>query len=414
MKSFKSIVSLILFSAISIVCGFAVGGPIATALNEHEYVQHISWSIGGGVISLGVASALFNLNLFTRGTYAGEFTAGLCERVQTSLNEILGSKAPSSKRTKTGYLQAITSPQNTAGVEMLPIDPGNGKKRKVLVKYIQRGTEDDIVETQNTTCAQDIEKEPFEQEVDITRYIRTKGIKFDDNEMRKLCEPDSQWMGEIVNAEIDALVRVLNKRMLTIQSTNFGAFNPSISPATKKQVQLLKDSGENARFKGEAEIMEDFEYLDTMDRPILVGAGNLSMYAKLAKVGCCNSGGVNLAQAGDFDFFHDRFAGSILGGANDFIGLVPGYVQLLTWNKYVGTYRKDNQTFSHGTIMDPVSGLTFDMKWHYNDCNDTWSLFFGLWYDMFFLPSDAFAEGDELEDVNFTLHYEATDEDPYL
>lgn len=413
MKLFKAIISLAFFSVVAIGTGFLMAAPCVaffepTPENYNTAVHATAWAIGGSTIAIGILGAVTDIQWLKKGSFAGEFTAGICERVQTSLNSILGGKSPEVQRTPVGYLQAITSPQNTAGVEMVPVDPGTGKKKKVRITYAQRGTEADVVDTQNDDCSTEIEKTPFEEEVEVTSYLRTKGIKFDDNEMRKLCEPDSQWMSRIVNGEIDALVRVLNKKLILQQSTNFGKFNPDISPSTKKTVQMLANSGESARYRGEVEILRDFQKLDVAGRPILIGDGNLDIYTQLQKVGCCNNFGVDLSQGGKFDYFYDRFLGDIIGGDDDFIGLAPGYVQLMTWNKYVGTYKKENGTFAHGTIMDPITGLTFDMKWHFNDCNDTWSLFFGLWYDLYFLPSDAYAAGDELRGVNYTLHYEAT------
>lgn len=409
MKTFKAGIALLFFCTLAVGVGYMMAAPIVPFFepspeNYNVALNSTAWSIGIFTIGMGVYKAFAGAG---NGVTAGEFTEGICERVQTSLLSLLGNKAPEVQRTKTGYLQAITSPQNMSGVNLVPVDPGNGKKKKVKIDFTQRGTEADIVTTQNTDCSTQIEKTPFEDEVEVTSYIRTKGIKFDDNEMRKLCEPDSQWMSRIVNGELDAMIRVLNKKLILQQASNFGAFNPAIV-GTKKAVQMLSNSGESARFRGEAEIMRDFNKLDVSGRPILIGDGNLDIYTRMSNIGCCNNFGVDMSQTGKFDYFNDRFVGDIIGGDDDFIALAPGYVQLLTWNKYVGSYKKENGTFAHGTIMDPITGLTFDMKWHFNDCNDTWSLFFGLWYDLYFLPANAYAAGDELEDVNYTLHYEAT------
>lgn len=337
------------------------------------------------------------------------FTEGLCEKVQASMNQLFRDNSPALKRTAVGYLQAVTSGSNTAGVEQIPIDPGNGKKRQVRIKYYNRGVEDDITDEFPTTCDTELEKTPLEETVDIEQEIWTKGMRFNETEMRKLCEPDSEWMANIINSEVDPLMVLLNKRMLAIQAANFGKFNPDISPATFKDVTLLKTGTLAPVFIGESQIMEDMENLDTMGaRPILIGAGYLGHYVRQVGIGCCNDNGLDIGRAGNFDYYRDRFAAAILGGSEHFAALVPGYVQLLTYNRYVGTYKKDSNTFSHGTIVDPMTGIQLDMKWHYNDCDDTYSVRFGVAWDMYFLPANAFATGDELEGVNFTLHYRAT------
>lgn len=335
------------------------------------------------------------------------FTKGICPAVQKALNDYVITNGTNLKRTQVGYLQAITSPTNTAGTSQIPIDLGDGKIHSVRLKYSQRGTSADLTTTRITDCSTSLEKQPFTMDVDVDQFIGTKGIKFREDEMRKLCEPDSTWMAEVINNEIDPLVVELNKKLITLQSINFGQFNPAA--AGYKSVQLLDASNKNAPvYYGESQIVEDFAYLDTNAKPLVIGAGKLSHYVRQVGIGCCNSLGQNIAQAGNMDFYHDRFVGGILGNADRFIALVPGYVQLLTYNRYVGTYAKENGVFSHGTIKDPFTGLTFDMKWHYNDCDDTYSLQIELNYDLFFLPSDAFAYGDELNNVNFTLPYLAT------
>jgi hypothetical protein len=114
-----------------------------------------------------------------------------------------------------------------------------------------------------------------------------------------------------------------------------------------------------------------------------------------------------MSQAGDFDYFTDRFAGTILGDADEFIGIVPGAIQMLTYNKYKGSYKKESPSFSKGTIVDPYTGLELDMRWKYDDCEEKYILTFGLWYNLFFLPANAFAVGDGLVGVNYSLNYKA-------
>lgn len=366
-------------------------------------------------LTLPMTGILFLAALFGSSTkkigalHDTPFTEGLCEKVQSSLIQLFGAKAPEVKRTQVGYLQAITSPQNMAGVTLVPIDPKNGKKKQVRLTLIQRGCEDDIVDTDNGNCSAEEFKSPFEETVDITQYIATKWMGFNEDDMRKLCEPDSQYRERVMNAEIDALMVSLNKKLITIQNANFGNFSPySEVPAydSCKDVTLLNAQGNGIDYSGEAEIIEDFKLLDTTSKPILVGAGKLSRYVTMAKVGCCNDLGINTSQAGAFDFYHDRYVESIIG-ADGFIGLVPGYVQLLTWNKYVGPYVKKSESFEKNTIVDPLTSLKLDFEWKYDDCTEQYIARFKLNYELFFLPAESFADCDELSGVNFTLCYTA-------
>lgn len=413
MKKIKSFSKLFAFVSLAILVNLVFASAITFSIGSPEYTSELAVGLTAFTFGMVAYQVFIKKSEPVRGALFA-FTQGICEKIQTSLIEILGNKAPSLTRTKVGYLQALTSPQNTAGVTILPVDPGNGKNKSVKIKFIQRGIEDDITETPITDCSTTLEKTPFEDTKAVTRYIGTKGMKFDENEMRKLCEADADYMAAQINSMIDPLIVQLNKKLLTLQAANFGLFVPDVSPDTYKELQLLKNSGEDMRYKGESDLMLDMENAGVSGRPILVGAGNIYHYAQMAKIGCCNDGGLNLGNAAAFDYFFDKHAGAILGGDNRVIAMAPGYVQLLTWNKYVGTYKKENDVFSHGTIMDPITGLVFDMKWHYNDCDDTYSVHFFLNYDIYFIPATAFATGDELEGVNYTWLYDITDGSAYL
>lgn len=404
MKTFSAFRNLVVVMATSLFLSMFAGIVLASALEIQKY-------------NVAIGLTLFVVSLLAteqKGNLYMAFTQGICQRVQESLMTILGSNTPSLKRGQYGYLNALQSPQNLSGVTKIPIDPGTGKQKRVRLTFIQRGVEADVQTTEITDCSTEIEPTPFEQDVDITSYLRSPGIKFDENQMRKLCEGDMEYMSAVINSQIDAVVKVLNKKLITTQNTNFGNFNPNTIGVVgdKKTVILLTGKKQVPHYMGESEIIEAFEDLDWAGRPIVIGGGTLSHYTRQVGIGCCNENGINLAQAGNMDYFKDRYVEGIIG-ANEFIGLVPGMVQLMTWNKYVGSYRKENDVFSHTTILDPVTGLLFDMKWKYDDCSDSYSVHFGIHYDLYFIPANAFQASDELFGVNGSLNFAGIVETDY-
>lgn len=403
MRKLTAIMTLLSVAVIAFSTSALFAGAIATAANKPELFT--SLTVGITLVSLAL------IGLKTTGyafavPAAVPFTLGICAAVQSSLNEILQNNDPALKRTQVGYLQALVSSQNTAGVTVVPVDPGNGKKKRVRITYIQRGTASDIVHTEGANCDPEVFPEPLEDEANITKFIRTKWYGFNEEDMRLLCESDASYRGRVMASKIDTLMVELNKKLIQLQAANFGGFNPAIY-TPYKDVPMLMPAGNAVNYLGETIISTDFQNLDSTAKPIVIGGGNLNTYAKMAKIGCCNDLGLDLSQAGNMDFFYDRFVNTILG-ANHFIGLVPGYVQLLTWNKYVAAYRRENEVFSAGTVVDPYTGITIDMKWVYDyDCAEQYKCRFFLHYDLWFIPTDSFADGDELEGVNFTLHYRA-------
>ncbi len=334
------------------------------------------------------------------------FTEGICPNLQIGLNDLLGSNAPEAKRTPVGYLQAITSPMNTGSMTQIPVDVGTGKKKLVDVTLVQRGTEDDFQDTYNNGCTPEISKTPFEDTVEVTNVLSSKGIAFSEDEMRKLCEDDQTWIARIINAEMDAFMVRLDKRLITEQNTNFG--NYANGSASVQSFQMMNTAAGSARYMGEVGVLNAFEDIYANNRPMLIGQGNLRDYTMLQKIGCCNDQGIDIGRTGGFDYFRDPHVGAITGDANDVIGIAPGHMQFLSWNKYRGKYAKNYGNIIKTTIMDPYTGLMLDMRWKYDDCDEVWILTFSIWFEPWFLPANAFKSGDPLEGVNYTLKMRAT------
>ena len=80
------------------------------------------------------------------------------------------------------------------------------------------------------------------------------------------------------------------------------------------------------------------------------------MFAKATQMACCNTNfGMDLSNwMNDSYYYYDRFYNSI-ESSNSSILLAPGTRQLVLWNKYVGDYAKRNDSFEHGTVVDPFT-----------------------------------------------------------
>jgi hypothetical protein len=329
------------------------------------------------------------------------FTQGLCQKLQTDLNTVAGINAPALKRDRVGYLDALMSEENRMGFEAIPI-PTNGKYRAVQVNYIQRGIADSVNLTCTNSCDTDQEIAPLETIVNITNCIETKGMKFSEDQMRKLCEADAVYVSSVIMAQMNALNTALNQQLLAGQSSNFGKFGDG---TTQKDIKLFEATTNAPRAIASAQIRHEFDLVGASGSPMIIGGGNFDLYAKTQQIACCNANtGTDLSRWTDYMYYNDRFVNTVIG-ANEFVVLAPGAVQLLTWNKYVGDYAKRNDVFEHGTITDPFTGLTYDLKVHYDDCADEWSIKLSLNWELFFLPENSFNEDDTNAGVNYTFHF---------
>lgn len=330
------------------------------------------------------------------------FTEGLCQKLQTSLNSVAGQNAPALKRDRVGYVDALMSEENRAGFEAIPV-PSNGKYRAVQIDYIQRGTDADVNLTCSNSCDTEQEVAPKQSIFEVENCLETKGLRFQEDEMRKLCEADSLYVSNVLMSQMNAINTALDKQLLALQSTNFGNFADGTQ---LKQIKLFEPTTNSPRSIAAAQIRHEYDLVGASGAPMIIGSGNFDLYAKTQQIACCNSTtGTDMARWTDYMYFNDRFVESEIG-ANHFVVLAPGAVQLVTWNKYLGDYAKRNDVFEHGTITDPFTGLTYDLKVHYDDCADVWSIKMFLNWGLFFIPSNAFKTGDVNEGVNYTFDFE--------
>lgn len=391
MKRIFAFFSLIFILTSSVGTSMLVGAAFAVGLNEPAAF-------------LPIAGSLFAASLFfkpEKNLMYMAFTQGICEKVQDSLVQMFKQNAPSLKRSRTGFLDALESSVNMAGVSKVQLDLNNGKVRQAKIKFIQRATDDETV-TDPFNCIDDVVREPFEQIVSITHFVRTPGLAFNEADMRLLCESGQEYMAGVINAEINALMVALDKQLITLQSAGFGVIPPTGSNAAKTY-NMLQGANALPIFKGESDLMEDSENMESGSKPIVVGAGNLAAYVRQVGIGCCNDGGIDLSKAGNINFFRDQNVNTILGN-NHFIWMVPGYTHLLTWNENKGEFAKDTDTFSHGTIVDPVTGIEIDKNWKYDDCARKYILQMGIHFELYKLPANSFKATDPLAGVNFSAH----------
>jgi hypothetical protein len=78
--------------------------------------------------------------------------------------------------------------------------------------------------------------------------------------------------------------------------------------------------------------------------------------------------GIDLSKIPDTNPFayYDRDMDATLG-INNMLMLSPGAVQLVTYNENVGTYKQEvTDLYTNDTVIDPDTGLQFDIEWRYD------------------------------------------------
>jgi len=320
------------------------------------------------------------------------YTEGLCSALQVNLNDIAGTNAPALRREKTGMVDALMSDYNRAGFTAQVV-PTDGKFRAVQINYQNQACDADVTTSCASNCTPEVTPEPKQALITEFSCIKYK-MSFDENEMRKLCEADTVWVGQTIMGAMNAVNVALDKALLTIIQGNQGGFigDDGDCNGSPLSVPLFNANGQLNPMSW-AYIKHIFEQTGYNGVPIMVGGGSLELWAKANQIACCNTNyGMDMGRILSESFYYsDRFANSIIGNGDgkSFAVLAQGGNQLITWNKYLGDYAKRNDSFEHGTIVDPFTGMVYDLKTNYDDCAEKWYVEIGINYNLFQLPGGS-------------------------
>jgi hypothetical protein len=133
----------------------------------------------------------------------------------------------------------------------------------------------------------------------------------------------------------------------------------------------------------------------------LIGGQRVNMLASFKGWQGLNAMGVDLNNINEeIPFiYYDRNFDSSFGNTSDFIQIAPGAAQLVTWNRYRGEKRRAvTDLYTHGTFIDPATGIEVDFKWRYDENCEKWVYEPFLYAEL--AVNIAGGCGDDLEGVN--------------
>jgi len=348
---------------------------------------------------------------------------GYCQALLKGLEETAGLNDPQMKASPTGFLQALLDPNNRRTTQIVQTDPGNGHLLKLRIKRLKRGIEDET----RTTESCDPTSTPFYEEdcVEMSGY-RELAVQVEWDELRQYCsdasrvlrtgEPNTAFMNDHLKkllVRLNGLRRAINADLLAQLAINFG-INATTGNNTAKAIPLLDTSAHYAKIEqGVQELMYDLQYNEMYGTPLIVGHGLFSRFNTSAQMGCCNSDGFqwgNMAAAAPYRFYVDLQVDNVLG-TDEIAVFAPGTIQLLTHNRYRGSFAGKHGGSDFATLPDPyLPGLRYDLQLKFQDCGPQrgYTAIVGLHYGLYFIPPTAYELTDRLYGVNGVLRYLAT------
>lgn len=360
------------------------------------------------------------------------YVNGICTPFQSALVEVAKEGTGVLTRTPLGFLDAITSELNTRTYKQIQIQTINGGQRTVELIYTSPQTTSAITSSPSDACTPGTERVPKSNLVQVTRYKQSK-LTLNESEVARICyQSSADFRAELMMGEINAINEAINADLQVLALNLFGnnlntgappyAYTPPVAPLTARLINGTTGGIFKQGFI--ADVSKPMRDIRVNNRPIIVGAGDefgVFQYASLAEVGCCNNEGINTgASVSDMYYFYDEMADTNWG-QNGFVAFAPGAFQLVRYNSFAPTietmdgqrvanplYKPWNGNYEKTTIMDPITGLEYDVHVEYNSCGEgIYVITTSLKYDLFALPADNYDVNDRMYGVRRNLYFEA-------
>lgn len=302
-------------------------------------------------------------------------------------------------------LEFLNSPFNTDGVMQSEMVPQNrGKEQIFELVYQQRRLENEIFDTADPVCT------GGETPGDLSTTYNldtTAGASFPwtikIRELETALRSNEMWVSQEIQRVMDSLVRKINQDVTDKLALNVGTFRDGTSSKT-----VATKSGQANAFEAYEEWLYEMRELEYRGVPAVFGWGEAYKYMKAIDANCCADTGRDLrtyAEQNDLIFIADRSIDTSFGADNVLV-MAPGAAQFIQYNQFSGPEginSVSDQTYTHGILTDPVTGVSFDYTAKL-DCGE-WHFQLKTAYDVFFMPSDMFRVDDPLYGTNWLLQF---------
>jgi len=368
---------------------------------------------------------------------------GFCPAMLMHMKYVIGENAPENKVTPSGFLRANLERGAQAKLIGDPFSLADdfGHIKDLRLKYYTRTTPAQMATEDN--CDTDLV--PAYDEITIDSVDTVKfGIHLSDDTVARYCKEatDTVAMGKAPSAFMRETLAVVLASMngfvgkidQTLLSSIVWGFNQVTGNNTAVSVNFNNDSTTNSFAEGWTKIMSDYAANEGQGRPIIFGSGNINSAALQAMNPAMTQYAQlnNNAAMGNFDYYFDLHAASILG-ANQFGVLMPGTFGLVQldeykgFREYINTMKGDSYFFNMPVPVnlpgtDGMLGmLNIDFQLRAINCQQDatvgyetvtlgrgWNLTMKKNFALWQVPSDAYQAADRLFQNNGALRYTAT------
>lgn len=338
-----------------------------------------------------------------------------CLKLQTDLAAFF-SKNPSAEQTSTGAYDALTSAENTKNVKIVLDLPGDQARptttsvREIQGRYVPQIASNSM--SVMTECSTDTVISPLWKTAKFTvDKVHTWGFDIEEADYREMCESKEENFAAFFMARYNNEKAALNAKIITPLVAAMGKYpitgNPSL--VTPVNLPIVTSTG-SYNPAGLALMQTHYNQMNSMETPIIVGAGKMDFAANALGYSGQSANGINAAGS-SFKYYRDPAVNTVglPDGFDNIVTWLPGSIQFIGWNDFVGRFEKFTYININGkqevekglTTITTNDGIRWDVKMTYACGVYTWV--FQKYFGINPLPSDAFLTATQ--NYNYALRY---------
>lgn len=310
------------------------------------------------------------------GTYA-------CRALQANIVDYYGRNAAEFRTLgSVGLLKYLLSPQNTRGFRQIDVESIPGKKRAIAMlvdnpfcfDLCALSADCTTTRVEATNPAQEV---VFELSGPEFRVCDGEGsgaapvtLTFSEEDLMRYCtETDLSYVTRQIARYNKRFVESLDQRIFEILATKVGTDYAGNSTTDLKFFTTNSDTSQsNLNAAAIFYLSQYYKNAGNDGQFALIGGETVNMIASFKGWQGLNAMGVDLMNINEeIPFiYYDRNSDSVLG-IHDFLQMSPGAAQLVTWNQFRGEKRRQvTDLYTHGTVIDPATGIEFDYRWYFD------------------------------------------------
>jgi hypothetical protein len=293
-----------------------------------------------------------------------------------------------------------------------------GKKRIVRLNYfpILCDVEGDC--STQTLCSTGDAIEPHQQQFEITRCTATKVFKINKDDIRMV--DNGAWDFTGTAKQIIASAMPAARRLLAIDWVTRLYELAGVHPDGNATHRISVTNPASGIVNPIGRFQIEREYMDAgFSSPYIMGGEEVFNWQSMVAIGGLNAQGQRIDQLSTARaYYDDGLSDSILNDLTNgghIITIAPETFKYVFFLENAGIFRTDMASindldmlykrnfpgFLEGTLIDPVTGIAWDLFIRYDECARTWNFWMKHEWDFFVMPDVACnAEG-----VNGIMHY---------